>query len=58
MKNYVKICNTYQLNKLLKTNYKKLPKKDNILDIEPQKHIYIDTISLWEISVTKYTKGK
>ena len=39
-------------------NYRKFPKKYNVLDMEPWKRTCIDTIEPWETSIAEHEKGK
>ena len=53
-----KNCETYQLNKLPRTNCGKLPMKDSVLDSEPWKRVRSDAIETWSVSVTEHQKEK
>ena len=61
-----KNCETYQLNKLPRTNcgklprtnFGKLPMKDSVLDSEPWKRVCSDAIETWSVSVTEHQKEK
>ena len=46
-KSHMKTCETCQLSKLPKSNYRKLPTKDNTLDMDPWPRICGEKIRPW-----------